>query len=90
MDSKFKDSPSEKLDVCLKQNFSPSIVDEFFKCLNEIYGVKEWTDLYVRKAEGREFSFKLVYAYSDTLTRQDTKAMADFIFNPPMLKSESD
>jgi len=89
MDSKFKDTPSKKLDVCLKKHFSPAIVDEFFACVGTIYGVKEWTDLYVRKAEGREFSFKLVYAYSDTLTHPDTKAIAEFIFNPPMLKSES-
>jgi hypothetical protein len=89
MDSKFKDSPSEKLDVRLKQNFSPDVVDEFFACVVKIYNVKEWTDLYVRKADGREFNVNMIFAYSDTLTFPDTKSITDFIFKPPILKSES-
>ena len=87
MDSKFKDSPSEKLDVCLKQNFSPVIVDEFFKCLNEIYGIKESADLYKRRAEGRELNEILVYCYSDTLTLEQTTAISEFIFKPVIKKS---
>lgn len=87
MDSKFKDSPSEKLDVCLKQNFSPAVVDEFFKCLNEIYGVKEWSELYTRKAEGRELNEILVYSYSDTLTLGEATAISEFLFKPLIKKS---
>jgi len=86
MESKFKDSPSKKLDVCLKKHFSPAIVDEFFACVGTIYGVKEWTDLYVRKAEGRDFNFKLVYAYSDTLGLEETKDLTAFIFAPKIKK----
>ena len=90
MDSKFKDSPSEKLDVRLKQNFSPDVVNEFFKCLNEIYGIKEWAELYVRKAEGRDLNEILVYSYSDTLTLAEATAISEFLFKVPNLKSESD
>ena len=90
MDSKFEDSPSKKIDKCLKQHFSPLVVNEFFKCLNEIYGVKEWTDLYVRKAEGRELNEILVYSYSDTLTLAEATAISEFLFKVPNIKSESD
>lgn len=86
MDAKFKDTPSEKLDICLKQHFPPPVVNEFFKCLNEIYGIKEWADLYVRKAEGRETNEILVYSYSDTLTLAEATAISEFLFKPPQLK----
>ena len=88
MDAKFKDTPSEKLEKWLKEHFSPEIVDEFFACVVKIYNVKEWTDLYARKADGREFNVNIIFAYSDTLTHPETKAITGFIFNPPMLKSE--
>jgi len=86
MDSKFKDTPSEKLDMCLKQNFSPAIVDEFFACLVDIYNMKRWSDLYARKAEGRELNANLVFAYSDTLTKQDTEDIIKFLFTPVIKK----
>ncbi len=88
MDAKFKDTPSEKLDICLKQHFPPAVVNEFFKCLNEIYGVKEWTDLYIRKAEGRQTNCMVVYSYSDTLTLEQATAINEFLFKVPPLKSE--
>ena len=87
MDAKIKDTPSEKLEKCLKQKFSPPVVDEFFKCLNEIYGVKEWADLYIRKAEGRETNEILVYSYSDTLTLAEATAINEFLFKPAIKKS---
>ena len=87
MDSKFKDSPSEKLDVCLKQHFSPAVVDEFFHCLKNIYGIEKWSDLYKRRAEGRELNEILVYCYSDTLTLEQTTAISEFIFKPVIKKS---
>ena len=87
MASKFKDTPSEKLDVCLKKHFSPDVVNEFFACLVAIYGVKEWSDLYVRKAEGRDLNVKLVYAYSDTLHLEETKDLTEFIFAPRIKES---
>ena len=86
MDAKFKDTPSEKLEKCLKEHFPPPVVNEFFKCLTEIYGIKEWADSYVRKAEGRDFNVNIIFAYSDTLTHPDTKAIADFIFKPIIKK----
>lgn len=86
MDSKFKDTPSEKLDACLKQNFSPDVVNEFFACLVDIYNVTRWSDLYIRKAEGRELNANLVFAYSDTLTKQETEDISTFLFTPVKLK----
>ncbi len=88
MDAKFKDTPHEKLDICLKQHFPPPVVNEFFKCLTEIYGIKEWTDLYVRKAEGRQTNYMVVYSYSDTLTLEQATAINEFLFKVPPLKSE--
>jgi len=87
MDAKFKDTPSEKLEKCLKQNFSPPVVDEFFKCLNEIYGVKKWADVYTRKAEGRVTNEIVVYSYSDTLTLAEATAINEFLFKPVIKKS---
>ena len=84
MASKDKDSPSKKIDTCLKQQFSPEIVDEFLSCLTEIYKVKEWSDLYIRKAEGRELNTNLVFAYSDTLTQEEVEAMTNFLFKPAL------
>jgi len=89
MDAKFKDTPSEKLDMCLKQNFSPDVVNEFFSCVVKIYNIKEWTDLYTRKADGRDFNVNIIFAYSDTLTHPDTKAIADFIFKPVVVKKSN-
>ena len=86
MDSKFKDTPSKKLDVCLKQHFSPAVVNEFFSCLKDIYGVKEWSDVYKRRAEGRDLSVKLVFGYSDNLKLEETEALTKFLFSPPTLK----
>jgi hypothetical protein len=65
-------------------------VDEFFACVVKIYNVKEWTDLYTRKTEGRDFNVNLVYAYSDTLEKEETRAISDFLFMVPNIKSESD
>tara|TARA_B000000475_G_scaffold243804_1_gene215908 strand:+ start:803 stop:1069 length:267 start_codon:yes stop_codon:yes gene_type:complete len=87
MDAKFKDTPSQKLEKCLKEHFPPAVVDEFFKCLTEIYSIKEWTDLYVRKAEGRETNEILVYSYSDTLTLAEATAISEFLFKPKLKKS---
>ena len=88
MDAKFKDTPSEKLDMCLKQQFSPNIVNEFFACMVAIYDIKEWTDLYTRQIEGKELNVNLVFAYSDKLTESQVKALKDFLFQGPRLKSE--
>jgi len=88
MDCKFKDTPSEKLDVCLKQHFSPNVVNEFFACMVAIYDIKEWTDLYTRQLEGKPINTNLVFAYSDTLTQENTKALTNFLFKVPQLKSE--
>ena len=84
MASKDKDSPSKKIDMCLKQQFSPEIVDEFLSCLIEIYKVKEWNDLYIRKAEGRELNTNLVYAYSDNLKKEEVEAIVNFLFKPTL------
>ena len=87
MDAKFKDTPSQKLEKCLKEHFPPAVVDEFFKCLNEIYGVKKWADVYTRKAEGRVTNEIVVYSYSDTLTLEQATAISEFIFKPVLKKS---
>tara|TARA_B100001989_G_scaffold119062_1_gene83922 strand:- start:220 stop:486 length:267 start_codon:yes stop_codon:yes gene_type:complete len=87
MDAKFKDTPSEKLEKCLKKQFPPPVVNEFFKCLNEIYGVKEWADLYIRKAEGKDVNEILIYSYSDTLTLAQATAISEFLFKPMITKS---
>ena len=84
MASKNKDTPSKKIDTCLRKHFSPKLVDEFLSCLMEIYKVKEWSDLYIRKAEGRELNTNLVFAYSDTLTQEEVEAMTNFLFKPAL------
>ena len=88
MDAKFKDTPSEKLEKCLKEHFPPPVVDEYFKCLSDIYGVKEWVDVYTRKAEGRVTNEIVVYVYSDTLTLAEATAINVFLFKPVIKKSE--
>ena len=84
MASKVKDTPSKKIDMCLRKHFSPKLVDEFLSCLIDIYKVKEWSDLYIRKSEGRELNINLVYAYSDTLTQEEVEAMTNFLFKPAL------
>ena len=84
MASKNKDTPSKKIDMCLRKHFSPKIVDEFLSCLMEIYKVKEWTDLYIRKAEGRELNTNLIFAYSDTLTLEEVEDITNFLFKPAL------
>lgn len=84
MASKNKDTPSKKIDTCLRKHFSPHLVDEFLSCLKEIYKVKEWTDLYIRKAEGREFNTNLIFAYSDTLTEEQVETISNFLFKPTL------
>ena len=88
MDAKFKDTPSEKLEKCLKEHFPPPVVDEYFKCLSDIYGVKEWVDVYTRKAEGRVTNEIVLYVYSDTLTLAEAVAINEFLFKPVIKKSE--
>ena len=53
-----------------------------------IYDIKEWTDLYTRQLEGKPINTNLVFAYSDTLTQENTKALTNFLFKVPQLKSE--
>lgn len=87
MDAKFKDTPSEKLEKCLKEHFPPPVVDEFFKCLSDVYGVKEWAEVYTRKAEGRVTNEIVLYCYSDTLTLAEATAISEFLFKPVIKKS---
>ena len=86
MASKDKDTPSKKIDMCLRKHFSPEIVDEFLTCLKEIYKVKEWSDLYIRKAEGRELNTNLIFAYSDTLKQDEVESITNFLFKPALKK----